>query len=118
MKKSLSKNFLFVAGLSIISFMLIMAIFAPILSPFSPYDIQLENRFLSPNAINWFGTDENGSDIFSKVLFGARISLMVALCVVGINCFVGLVRLELVKLNILFCSTFSTLVVLVASYIL
>ncbi|MEC9284003.1 MAG: ABC transporter permease [Bdellovibrionota bacterium] len=91
MKKSLSKNFLFIAGLSIISFMLVMALFAPVLSPFSPYDIQLENRFLSPNAVNWFGTDENGSDIFSKVLFGARISLMVALCVVGINCLVGLV---------------------------
>ena len=90
MKKSLRSNFLFMSGLGIILFMVVIASFASILSPFDPYSMNLQDRFISPNSTYWFGTDENGSDIFSKVLFGARISLFVALSVVGINCTIGL----------------------------
>lgn len=91
MKELFKTRFLLVSGISIIVLMLLMASFAPLLSSFSPYDMNLENRYLSPDSTYWFGTDENGSDIWTKVLYGSRISLLVAFSVVGISCFIGLI---------------------------
>src|SRR5437016_4366981 len=48
-------------------------------------------RLLGPSAAHWFGTDELGRDILSRTLFGARISLIVAVSVVGLSLAVGLV---------------------------
>ncbi|MFK8137507.1 MAG: ABC transporter permease [Bdellovibrionales bacterium] len=90
-KSGISKKFLLYSGGFVLSLIFLMAIFAPLLAPMSPYDMNLENRFLPPGGEHFFGTDENGTDIFSKILFGARISLMVALTVVAVNSFVGLI---------------------------
>ena len=54
-----------------------------------PAQIDLPNRLLPPAAEHWFGTDELGRDIFSRVVFGARISMIVSLSVVGISLIVG-----------------------------
>ena len=91
MKFLSNKKFLLYCGLSIIVLMSLMAILAPWISSHSPYDMNLQNRYLSPSLDYLFGTDENGSDIFSKVLYGARISLYVALSVVSISSIVGLI---------------------------
>lgn len=91
MKRTTKSKFLLFTGLGIIVLMLFMALLAPVLSNFSPYDMNLENRYLSPGGDYLFGTDENGSDIFTKVLYGARISLLVAFSVVGISCSIGLI---------------------------
>lgn len=73
---------LFVAG----------AIFAPAIAPRDPAAIDLGARLLPPALHgHWFGTDELGRDIFSRVLYGARISLTVATSVVGFSLLLGLI---------------------------
>lgn len=78
-------------GMTLIALMLFGALFAPLLSPFDPLAIQLDQRFLSPNATHLFGTDQNGVDVWSELLYGARISLTISLSVVTITLFVGLI---------------------------
>lgn len=76
-------------GLCVLVFLGILAIFAPLIAPY-PYDAQnLRNAFASPGPGNWFGTDEFGRDILSRIIFGARISLLVGFVVVGISLIVG-----------------------------
>jgi peptide/nickel transport system permease protein len=66
------------------------AMFAPRLAPADPAAINLSQRLSSPSASHWFGTDELGRDILSRVIFGARISLFVAISVVGCSLALGL----------------------------
>lgn len=54
---------------------LLLALFAPVLSPQDPNYMSLSERFASPSIKHPFGLDENGSDVFAKVAYGARISL-------------------------------------------
>jgi peptide/nickel transport system permease protein len=67
------------------------AMFAPHLSPFDPAAIDLNQRLSAPSAAHWFGTDELGRDILSRVIFGARISLSVAISVVACSLVLGLI---------------------------
>ncbi len=78
-------------GFFLILGMAVLAIFAPWLSPFDPTQIQLEDRFLPPSSQHLFGTDQNGADVLSEILFGARVSLTIALSVVSVTLLVGLV---------------------------
>jgi peptide/nickel transport system permease protein len=74
---SFSKNRLAMAGAGVVLFFIIIAIFAPLIAPFKFDDQDLTKRFLSPSGKHWFGTDDFGRDIFSRVIYGARISLWV-----------------------------------------
>jgi peptide/nickel transport system permease protein len=67
------------------------AIFAPHLAPFDPAAIDLNQRLSAPSAAHWFGTDELGRDILSRAIFGARISLSVAISVVACSLALGLI---------------------------
>jgi peptide/nickel transport system permease protein len=67
------------------------AVFAPWLTPQDPAQLDLTGRLMGPSAAHWFGTDELGRDILSRTLFGARISLIVAVSVVGLSLAVGMV---------------------------
>jgi peptide/nickel transport system permease protein len=78
-------------GLFLIFSIMALAICAPLLAPHDPTAIQLENRFLSPSMTYFFGTDQNGVDVFSEILYGAQISLMIALSVVTITLIIGLI---------------------------
>lgn len=69
----------------------IMAIFAPLLAPYDPAAIDLTHRLAGPSALHWFGTDQLGRDIFSRIIYGARISLTVAVSVVALSLSLGLV---------------------------
>jgi peptide/nickel transport system permease protein len=69
----------------------ICALFAPWLAPQDPAQLDLTGRLMGPSWAHWFGTDELGRDILSRTLFGARISLIVAVSVVGLSLAVGLV---------------------------
>ncbi len=76
-------------GLVIVSMMVLAAILAPIISPYDPDAIALDQRFLPPGAAHWAGTDEVGRDLFSRILWGARASLSVGLSVVMIASVLG-----------------------------
>jgi peptide/nickel transport system permease protein len=67
------------------------ALFAPWLAPHDPAQLDLTRRLLAPSHLHWFGTDELGRDILSRTLYGSRISLIVAVSVVTLSLFVGLV---------------------------
>ncbi|APH04434.1 nickel transporter permease [Bacillus weihaiensis] len=75
--RSFCKNRLALIGLGIVIFFIILAILAPFIAPYGFKDQELSKRLLSPSSEHWFGTDDFGRDIFSRVLYGARISLWV-----------------------------------------
>ncbi|QLA16328.1 ABC transporter permease [Desulfolutivibrio sulfoxidireducens] len=80
----LSHNPSAVIGGAIIAVMVLLALCAPLLAPFDPIRLSLPDRLMPPGAVHFFGTDELGRDIFSRVLFGARISLSIGLLVIGV----------------------------------
>jgi peptide/nickel transport system permease protein len=67
-----------------------VALLAPFLSSYQPGNIHLDARLLPPSHLHWFGTDELGRDVLARTLFGARISLTVALCVVALSATLGI----------------------------
>jgi len=79
------------AGVVLLLGFVIAAVFAPLLAPHDPAALNLNDRMASPAAAHLFGTDELGRDILSRTLYGARISLVVAVSVVAISLAVGLV---------------------------
>jgi peptide/nickel transport system permease protein len=76
-------------GGTIILVLVIVAIFAPLIAPFDPAKIALGKRLSIPSSQFLFGTDEFGRDIFSRVVFGARLTLYVGLVAVGIGLLSG-----------------------------
>lgn len=88
MKRS---NFLTITGIALIALIIIMAVFAPLLTQFDPTNIDLKNRFLTPSIDHLMGTDHNGVDIFSQIVFGARVSLIISFSVVSISLLLGLI---------------------------
>lgn len=77
-------------GLTIIILLSSAALFAPFLTKYNPSTISIGDALLSPSRAHFFGTDQLGRDLFSRMAFGARISLLVALISVGIATVVGL----------------------------
>jgi peptide/nickel transport system permease protein len=75
--RSFKKNKLAVIGTLIVLFFIVVAIFAPVIAPSGINDQMLSNRLQPPSSEHWFGTDDFGRDIFSRVIYGARISLWV-----------------------------------------
>lgn len=71
-------------GVVIVLILVIMAAFGSILSPYDPNAIDFNNRFAPPSLAHPFGTDDFGRDTFSRVLYGARISLLVGVIAVSI----------------------------------
>ncbi len=82
---------LVILGGCIISVILICAIFAPWIAPFSPYDLDYMAMLQGPGATHWLGTDEIGRDILSRIIYGARISMQVAFIAAGIGLVFGAV---------------------------
>jgi peptide/nickel transport system permease protein len=66
-----------------------LAVFGPMLAPYDPYELNFPEKLESPSPNHWFGTDELGRDIFSRVLHGAPISLRSAVIVVVIASSLG-----------------------------
>src|SRR4029078_3090016 len=82
-------NRLTIIGLIIVVVLVIVALFAPWIATYDVGATDLSMRYLGPSAAHWFGTDSTGRDIFSRVVFGARISLQVGIIVVLVSAFIG-----------------------------
>ncbi len=90
MKKVFS-NPLALIGFIIIASILVLAFTAPLIVPYDPDAIDVKAILLSPTSHHWMGTDGLGRDVFSRMLYGARISLMVGFVAVGIATAIGIV---------------------------
>jgi peptide/nickel transport system permease protein len=78
-------------GIVLLALFVLSALFAPWLAPRDPAQLDLTTRLLAPGHGHWFGTDELGRDILSRTLYGARISLTVAISVVSLSLSIGLI---------------------------
>lgn len=83
------KNKSSIAGMIIITILVLCAIFAEYIAPYDPSKQDYSHTLETPSAEHYFGTDEMGRDIFSRIIFGARTSLTVGLISVSLACFVG-----------------------------
>lgn len=79
------------AGVVLLALFAAMALFAPWLAPANPAVIDLTHRLAPPGGFHWFGTDELGRDILSRIIFGARLSLLVAISVVACSLLIGVI---------------------------
>ncbi|MFH1563634.1 MAG: ABC transporter permease [Nitrospirota bacterium] len=89
--KRLYKNKAALLGIITISIFVIMAIFAPLIAPYDPLKINLEERLQAPDLRHFCGTDNLGRDIFSRILSGAKISLAVGIIATFLSLFIGFV---------------------------
>jgi len=89
--RGLRQHPLAMAGAVLLVVFGLCAVLAPWLAPHNPAQLDLGARLLPPSAGHWFGTDELGRDVLSRTLYGARVSLTVAVAVVGMSLAVGLV---------------------------
>ena len=87
--KRLAKNKAAIIGLVIIILLSVSALFAGKIAPYGYDDQHLKMRFLPPSLEHLFGTDEYGRDIFSRIIYGSRTSLMVGIVSVSISCVLG-----------------------------
>jgi peptide/nickel transport system permease protein len=75
------RNPLAVVGLAIIVALLLVALFAPLLTEHSPFAQNLDNRLRPASSAHWFGTDELGRDIYARIVYGARITITIVVLV-------------------------------------
>src|SRR5262245_49435274 len=76
-------------GICIVLAWLLIGILAPLFAPYDPYHVDVTQRLLPPSATYLLGTDELGRDVLSRVFYGARVSLLAGLLVVGIGATFG-----------------------------
>jgi peptide/nickel transport system permease protein len=89
--RSFARNRLALLGLAIVLGLVLVAVFADVLAPYSPFTGDLRTtRLLPPSAAHWFGTDDQGRDILSRVLVGSRITLTVVVLVAVLAAPLGL----------------------------
>lgn len=74
-----------VIGFGIVCALLLCAAFAPWLATHDPYQQALTHRLLPPGAEHWFGTDHLGRDIWSRVIYGSRMTLLIIVMVAAID---------------------------------
>ena len=90
MIKKLLKHKLARIGVLIIGLMSIIAVFAPFLCQYAPDDINIGRSLLAPSWEHPLGTDQLGRDLYARMVYGARISLMVGIIAVGISLLIGI----------------------------
>lgn len=90
MMRFLLRNPMTLAGLTVISVLMIVALFAPWIASHDPLQQDLARALQAPGAAHWFGTDEYGRDVFSRLVYGSRITLYIVLLVTVIVGPIGL----------------------------
>lgn len=77
------------AGVIVLLIFVLLAIFAPLIAPYSPSKLSIVNRLKPPSEINWFGTDEFGRDVLSRTIYAGRLSLFVGAAVMALSAVIG-----------------------------
>ncbi len=85
-----SKNKLALTGSAIVLSLLVVSIFAPWIAPYDPGAIDLKHVLAPPSAQHWFGTDQLGRGVLSRMIWGARISLKVGFVATGLAILIGM----------------------------
>jgi len=85
------KNPLAAVGVTLVAVFVLAALLAPLIAPQDPARVDLPSRLQPASTAHWFGTDELGRDIFSRIIFGARISMLVGVCVVAGSLLLGII---------------------------
>ncbi len=83
------KNKLAFSGFIILLIFIILAIAAPLIAPYDPFEMNTDEMLQGPSINHWFGTDQFGRDILSRIIHGTRISFKVGIISVGISLVVG-----------------------------
>src|SRR5438270_5745671 len=83
------RNALATTGMVLVAVFVVFALFAPWIAPQNPSNIDLPSRLARPSGAHWLGTDELGRDILSRVIYGARISMLVGASVVAGSLLLG-----------------------------
>jgi len=89
--KKIFSNPLTIAGFVIIASVMLLALFAPFIAPYDPDAIDVKAILLGPSSQHFMGTDGLGRDVFSRMLYGARISLLVGFVAVGVATLIGII---------------------------
>lgn len=87
--RSLVRNHMAMVGLAIVGIWILVAITAPIIAPYDPLGQAITDRLQGPSVQHLFGTDELGRDVFSRVLYGARVSIPAGILVIGTELVIG-----------------------------
>ena len=91
LRRAIGLNPLAAAGIVLVVIFTVLAIFAPWIAPHDPAAINLPDRLSGPSAAHWLGTDELGRDMLSRIIYGARISMLVGSSVVTVALILGLI---------------------------
>lgn len=89
LKKLLGRHIMLLLGLLIVLGMSLAALLAPVIAPYHPDMLHLDHILEPPSSLFWLGTDRLGRDVFSRLLYGGRISLWVGFVAVGISISIG-----------------------------
>ena len=88
-KKKINVNGLF--GITIVITLLFISIFSDLISPYNPIEMHRGDEFLAPSAKYFFGTDQFGRDIFSRIIHGGKVSLFIGFISILISSFIGVI---------------------------
>jgi peptide/nickel transport system permease protein len=86
----LRRNRAALVGLVVVAVLIFAAIFAPFLAPYNPYIVSLDDRLQPPGGAHLLGTDELGRDVFSRLIYGARVALWVGIVTVVLGGLIGI----------------------------
>ncbi|GGA36548.1 ABC transporter permease [Pelagibacterium lentulum] len=89
MRRFVAKNRLLSFALGFVALQVLLAVAAPLVSPHSPFAQVMAQRMQGPNLLNWLGTDQLGRDVFARILYGYRTSLLTCVTAVGLALVVG-----------------------------
>jgi len=91
LRRAAGYNLLATSGAVLVAIFVVCAVFAPWIAPQDPAHIDLPGGLMGPSASHWCGTDELGRDVLSRIIYGARISMLVGSCVVAASLSLGLI---------------------------
>jgi peptide/nickel transport system permease protein len=87
----LKANKLAMSGLAVVLWLVVVAVLAPLITPHGPNDINVDSILLGPSWQHPFGTDELGRDVYTRMVYGARISLYVGIIAAGLATLIGVI---------------------------